>query len=261
MTAHRCSSREVRTALIFRPGTGSRHRSARRWPVIRSRRTVGFLAFQAGALPELQNCFAVGSRCRCQTGPRPAGFAVRRAVVGCRLPGTSPTPFTAPTGWTSCDHDRAGHWRRRPANRATPRTRRVRWVALWGDLAKRELRRRSAQSAASTRPAVAPHTRCWSPDAIRARTPSHCPPARLPKSSVAGSAWGASEKRELSTDATPGQRVCVARAWWSSRPPGRVHHATLRRRRAERSGAFRPGSSAPANSRQSIQSKLMKRPG
>ncbi len=117
------------------------------------------------------------------------------------------------------DHDRAGRGGDIPANRATPRTRRraVGSRTLGRPRQTQRLRRRSAQSAASTRPAVAAarprdagRRMRSAPERRATARPHGC---RNP--SVAGSAWGASRKRELSNRATPVGEVTVARAWWN----------------------------------------------
>lgn len=215
---------------IFRPGTGSRHRSARRWPVIRSRRTVGFgVPARCAARAAELGAHGRARGCRCQTGPRPAGFAVRRAVVGCRLPGHRPARRSPRRRvGRHHDHDRAGRGGDIPANRATPRTRRR-------AVGSRTLGATSPNAATSTAfgsircvhsPSCGRRTspRCWSPDAIRARTPSHCPPARLPKSICGWISMGRVKKARTVQPCDPGRRGHRRARLVELRPPGdRVH--------------------------------------
>ncbi len=79
-------------------------------------------------------------------------------------------------------------------------------------------------------------------------------PARLPKPSVAGPAWGASRKRNCPT-VRPRFEVTVARAWWKYDRREIAFTRVARRPTPKVWGLFRPGSSA-RQTRQSIQSKL-----
>lgn len=264
MTAHRCSSPRVRrrTPRIFRPGTGSRHRSARRWPVIRSRRTVGF-GVPAGCAARAAELGAHGRArgCRCQTGPRPAGFAVRRAVVGCRLPGHRPARRSPRRRvGRHHDHDRAGRGGDIPANRATPRTRRraVGSRTLGRPRQTQRLRRRSAQSAASTRPAVAAarprdagRRMRSAPERRATARPHGC---RNP--SVAGSAWGASRKARTVQPCDPGRRGHRRARLVELRPPGDRVHPRRSASDTEGLGSVPSRILCAGKLRQSIQSKL-----
>lgn len=136
--------------------------------------------------------------------------------------------------------------------------------ALWGDLAKRSDFDAFGSIRCVHSPSCGRRTspRCWSPDAIRARTPSHCPPARLPKSICGWISMGRVKKSANCPTVRPRSARSPSRAPGGTTTAGRSRSpASLRRPTPKVWARFRPGSSAPANSAKASRANSPACPG